>query len=68
MTDSPMALFVLALVFLAIGELIAFFDTFPNNTLSERLRTWSSVSPWRKALLAVGLALLFLHIVYAWPA
>lgn len=67
MTDSPLLLFVAALVTLAIGEILAYFDTTPNNTLSERLRDWSAVSPWRKLALAAGLVLLFTHIVYGWP-
>ena len=67
MPDSPLLLFVAALVLLAIGEVLAFFDTLPNNTLSERIRDWSAVSTGRKALLAAGLVLLFTHIVFAWP-
>ena len=67
MTDSPLVLFVLALATLAIGEILAFTDTVPSNTLSERIRAWASVTVARKALLAAGLAALFLHLAFGWP-
>lgn len=65
--DLPLLFFVASLVLLAIGEVIAFFDTAPGNTLSERIRAWASVAVGRKGLLAAGMILLFTHIVYAWP-
>lgn len=67
MTDQPLTLFALSLAVLAIGEALAFFDTLPNNTLSERIRDWAAVSVARKLLLASGLALLFTHLAFAWP-
>ena len=67
MTDSPMALFVLALFVLTVGELLAYFDARPGNTLSERIRAWASVTVARKLLLALGLFLLFTHLAFGWP-
>ena len=65
--DLPLLFFAASLALLAIGALIAFFDTAPGNTLSERIRAWASVAVGRKALLAVGLALLFTHLAFGWP-
>ena len=66
-TDGTLVFFIASGIFLAIGELLAYFDTLPDNTLSERIRAWARVTHARKALLAGGLLLLFSHLAFGWP-
>lgn len=67
MQNAPELLFILAIVALTAGELIAYFDAAPGNTLSERVRLWASGSAWRKLALIVGLFFLYMHLAYGWP-
>lgn len=63
-------LLLVAVILLALGEALAFTDRTPENTLSERIRTWVTGGRWaalRRVVLAVLLGLLYTHLVYEWP-
>ena len=64
---SPPTIIAAGLVILLVGELVALANPRRGDTLSEIIRAWVAVSRVRVAILAVGLLLLFTHIVYTWP-